>query len=243
MTAKLLDIASLTVGYGGAPAVDRVSLSVGEGEIVALLGANGAGKSSLLRALLGLIPSQGRVTFAGTVFDGMPVESRIRAGIGYVPEGRRVFAGLSVRDNLEVAIAAPARERRQRIDKTYALFPQLATRDRDAAWQLSGGQQQMLAIGRALVQRPRLLLLDEPSLGLAPILAGDVFQTLGEIAKTGTALLFAEQNIRLAASLADRAVILDRGRTVHSPSGDELRDDPTLALRAAPIQSGDRSSP
>jgi branched-chain amino acid transport system ATP-binding protein len=234
MTA-LLDVAELTVGYGGAPAVDAVSFAVEAGECLALLGANGAGKSSLLRGILGLTAASGQIALAGTRLDGRRVEARVRAGIGYVPEGRRVFAGLSVRDNLEAAIAAPAAERRRRIDAAYALFPQLAARDGDAAWQLSGGQQQMLAIGRALVQRPRLLLLDEPSLGLAPALARDVFDALGSIAAEGTTLLLAEQNVRLAATLADRALVLQRGKITAILTGD--------ALRADPAQAADKSSP
>ena len=230
MTAPLLDIAGLSVAYGGAPAVDAVSLTVHAGECVALLGPNGAGKSSLMRGVLGLTPATGRIALAGIRLDGLRVEARVRAGIGYVPEGRRVFAGLSVRDNLEAAIAAPRAERRRRIDAAYALFPQLAGRDGDAAWQLSGGQQQMLALGRALVQRPRLLLLDEPTLGLAPALARDLFAALGAIAAEGTTLLLAEQNVRLAATIAGRAIILAQGRNVAEHGGDALRADPSLAI-------------
>jgi branched-chain amino acid transport system ATP-binding protein len=230
MTAPLLDVAELSVAYGGAPAVDRVSLRVGGGERVALLGANGAGKSSLLRAILGLVPSRGRVVFDGADLQAKAVQARVRAGIGYVPEGRRVFAGMSVRDNLEAAIGEPARERARRIDEAYALFPQLRARDRDAAWQLSGGQQQMLAIGRALVQRPRLLLLDEPSLGLAPALAGEVFAALGDVAARGTALLLAEQNVRLAARLADRAIVLDRGRVAARLAMRDALDHPAVGM-------------
>jgi branched-chain amino acid transport system ATP-binding protein len=243
MTVPLLDIVALSVAYGGAPAVDTVSLTVGAGECVGLLGANGAGKSSLLRAILGLTPATGRIALAGVDLQARPVEARVRAGIGYVPEGRRVFAGLSVRDNLEAAITAPAAERARRIDEAYTLFPQLRERDRDAAWQLSGGQQQMLAIGRALVQKPRLLLLDEPSLGLAPALARELFDALAGIAAGGTALLLAEQNVRLAATLADRAVILDRGTVAAVRTGAALRDDPTAATPAGLAQPADRSSP
>jgi branched-chain amino acid transport system ATP-binding protein len=217
VSAPLLDIASLSVAYGGAPAVDGVSLTVGEGECVALLGANGAGKSSLLRGVLGLVPASGRVTLAGRPLDRLRTEARVRAGIGYVPEGRRVFAGMTVHDNLEAGIAAPAHERARRIADAYGLFPQLAARDGDLAWQLSGGQQQMLAIARALVQRPPLLLLDEPSLGLAPALAADLFAALAGIAAGGTALLLAEQNARLAATIADRTLVLARGRIAPQP--------------------------
>ncbi|MEK9661952.1 MAG: ABC transporter ATP-binding protein [Alphaproteobacteria bacterium] len=225
MSAVLLETVDLGVRYRGAIAVDAVSLQVGNGESVALLGANGAGKTSLLRALLGLVPATGSIRFSGTPLDGLRVEDRVRGGIGYVPEGRRIFAGLSVRDNLEAAISATAAERRRRIDETYAMFPQLGSRDRDAAWQLSGGQQQMLAIGRALVQKPRLLLLDEPSLGLAPVLAAELFETLGGIARTGTAMLLTEQNVRLAETLADRALVLDRGRLVSAdPAAAQFAD-------------------
>lgn len=243
MTGRLLDIAGLTVTYGGAPAVDEVTLTVDDGECVALLGANGAGKSSLLRAVLGLEPATGQIFLDGKDLTMRSVEARVRAGIGYVPEGRRVFVGLSVRDNLEAAISAPARERARRIDEIYSLFPQLQARDRDAAWQLSGGQQQMLAIGRALGQKPRLLLLDEPSLGLAPALAQEVFITLDSIASAGTALLLAEQNIRLAATLAHRAAILERGRVTATVSGDRLCIDPSMAALSGLDQPADRSRP
>ena len=243
MTGRLLDIAGLTITYGGAPAVDQVTLNVDDGECVALLGANGAGKSSLLRAVLGLEPATGQIFLDGKDLTMRSVEARVRAGIGYVPEGRRIFPGMSVRDNLEAAIYAPARERARRIDEIYSLFPQLQARDRDAAWQLSGGQQQMLAIGRALGQKPRLLLLDEPSLGLAPTLAQEVFATLDSIASTGTALLLAEQNVRLAATLAHRATILERGRVTATLPGDRLRIDPSMAALSGLIQPADRSSP
>ncbi len=243
MTVPLLDIAGLTVSYGGAPAVDAVSLTIIDGECVALLGPNGAGKSSLLRAVLGLIASSGTVTFSGTNLNSQPVEARVRAGIGYVPEGRRVFAGLSVRDNLEAAMFAPAAERGRRLEEIYLLFPQLHARDRDAAWQLSGGQQQMLALGRALVQKPRLLLLDEPSLGLAPALAREVFAALAGVSSRGTAILMAEQNVRLAATLADRTVFIDRGTVRASRSGEELRDDLASMRLPGLAQSPDRSSP
>lgn len=213
MTA-LLSIRNLTAGYGGASALDDVSLSVAAGETVALLGANGAGKSTLLKALLGLVPARGELRFDGADLGPLATEARVRRGIGYVPEGRRVFPGMSVRDNLEVAGLPAARDRARDIERVFALFPDLAIKSGESAWRLSGGQQQMLSLGRALMGRPRLLLLDEPSLGLSPKLADEVFSAVGRIAAAGTAVLLAEQSAVRALAVAPRAVLLRLGRVV-----------------------------
>jgi branched-chain amino acid transport system ATP-binding protein len=212
--SALLTIRGLTAGYGGATALDGVSLSVAAGETVALLGANGAGKSTLLKALLGLVPAQGELRFDGADLGPLATEARVRRGIGYVPEGRRVFPGMSVRDNLEVAGLATARDRAQDVERVFALFPDLATKSRESAWRLSGGQQQMLSLGRALMGRPRLLLLDEPSLGLSPKLADEVFAAVGRISSAGTAVLLAEQSAARALAVAPRAVLLRVGHIV-----------------------------
>ncbi|MFP5514989.1 MAG: ABC transporter ATP-binding protein [Alphaproteobacteria bacterium] len=210
----LLSIRGLTAGYGGATALDGVSLTIAVGETVALLGANGAGKSTLLKALLGLVPARGDLCFDGGDLSPLATEARVRRGIGYVPEGRRVFPGMSVRDNLEVAGLPAARDRAQDVERVFALFPDLAGKSRQSAWRLSGGQQQMLSLGRALMGRPRLLLLDEPSLGLSPKLADEVFAAVGRIAAAGTAVLLAEQSAARALTVAPRAVLLRLGRVV-----------------------------
>ncbi|WP_109106768.1 ABC transporter ATP-binding protein [Azospirillum sp. TSO35-2] len=212
--SALLSITGVSAGYGGADALDGVSLTVAAGETVALLGANGAGKSTLLKAVLGLVPARGELRFDGADLGGLATEARVRRGIGYVPEGRRVFPGMSVRDNLEVAGLAAARDRAEDVERVFALFPDLARKSRDSAWRLSGGQQQMLSLGRALMGRPRLLLLDEPSLGLSPKLADEVFAAIRHIAAAGTAVLLAEQSAARALSAAPRAVLLRLGRVV-----------------------------
>lgn len=231
MSEPLLQVEGLTAGYGGALAVDRLSLSVGAGEAVALLGANGAGKSTLLKAILGLVPATGgRVRLEGGEIGALAPERRVRRGLGYVPEGRRVFPGMSVRDNLEVASWLGRAGRAHDLERVFALFPALAGKAEERAWRLSGGQQQMLAVGRALMGRPRVLLLDEPSLGLSPKLAGEVFAAVRAIAVTGTAVLLAEQSAARALSAAGRVVLLRLGRAVHDGPVENL---PTDALRDA----------
>ena len=215
MSAPVLEIRGLTVAYRGAVALDDVSVALAPGEVVALIGANGAGKSTLLRAAMGLTPARaGAVLLDGMNIAALAPERRAARGLAYVPEGRRVFAGMTARENLEVAARAGRRERQRRLDEVLALFPQLAEKARTPAWQLSGGQQQMLAIGRALMAAPRVLLLDEPSLGLAPLLVREVLEKVRGIAASGTAVLLAEQNAALALGMADRAILLHRGRVV-----------------------------
>ncbi|QCO01095.1 ABC transporter ATP-binding protein [Azospirillum argentinense] len=226
MSEPLLRVEELSAGYGGAVAVDRLSLSVAAGEAVALLGANGAGKSTLLKAVLGLVPAtDGRVRLAGEEIGALAPERRVRRGLGYVPEGRRVFPGMSVRDNLEVASWLGRAERASDLERVFALFPALQGKAEERAWRLSGGQQQMLAVGRALMGRPRVLLLDEPSLGLSPKLAGEVFAAVRAIAATGTAVLVAEQSAARALSAAGRVVLLRLGRAVHDGPVDTLPAD------------------
>lgn len=223
MSAPLLAIAGVTARYGHIEALHRASLAVHEGEAVALVGANGAGKSTLMKCIMGLLPcAEGAITFAGQPLSGRPVLARPRLRIGYSPEGRRVFPGLSVEENLRVA----SRDRdggRARMQEVYAIFPGLAEKSAAMGWALSGGQQQMLAVGRALMLRPRLLLLDEPSLGLSPLLTHEVLDRVRDIADAGTAVLLAEQNVHKALEVSDRAYVIKLGRIVReAPSGELL---------------------
>ena len=221
----LLEVDNLYVAYGQVSALHGVTLSVNAGEAVALVGANGAGKSTLFKSIVGFLrPRSGRLHFLGQDMTGVSPERRARLGLGYAPEGRRVFPGLTVRENLEVAVFGSRAERVQRLDQAFALFPQLAERQSQLGWQLSGGQQQMLAIGRALMGRPQLLLLDEPSLGLSPKLADEVLTAVKAIVRQGTAVLLAEQNVRKALACCDRAYVLEIGKVVLSGATSALRD-------------------
>jgi branched-chain amino acid transport system ATP-binding protein len=202
-------------------------VSVEAGEIVALLGGNGAGKTTLLETVLGFHP--GRVMLFGRDASTLAVEQRIGLGVGYVPEGRRVFAGLTVRENLEASSSLPAGQRRERVNEMLALFPMLGERPEARAWLLSGGQQQMLALARAMMDRPRLLLLDEPTLGLAPVVVADLLKRLMAMTADGTAILLAEQRAALALGVARRGIVLSRGQVVRRGSAAELAADPTLA--------------
>jgi branched-chain amino acid transport system ATP-binding protein len=223
--SALLEIDKLCVWYGPVFALKDATLSVGRGEAVALIGANGAGKSTLFKSIVGFLrPKSGAMRFLGRNVTDMRTERRIRMGIGYSPEGRRVFPGLSVRENLEVAIFAGKAERSRRVDRAFSLFPQLATRQQSLGWQLSGGQQQMLAIGRALMGEPRLLLLDEPSLGLSPKLADEVLAGIRGIVRDGTSVLLAEQNVAKGLACCDRAYVLEVGKIVLAGTAATLRD-------------------
>ena len=202
-------------------------VSVEAGEIVALLGGNGAGKTTLLETVLGFHP--GRVMLFGRDASALAVEQRIGLGVGYVPEGRRVFAGLTVRENLEASSSLPAGQRRQRVNEMLTLFPMLGERPEARAWLLSGGQQQMLALARAMMDGPSLLLLDEPTLGLAPVVVADLLKRLTAMTADGTAILLAEQRAALALGVARRGVVLSRGQVVRRGAAVELAADPTLA--------------
>jgi len=211
---SLLRLDSVEAGYRDLVAVRDVSLSVGVGEVVALIGGNGAGKTTTLRAITGLLPlRRGRIELDGERVDGRAPSHVVARGIAHVPEGRQLFPTLSVRDNLELG----ARDRAGRaagLDSVFALFPRLRERERQLAGTLSGGEQQMCAIGRGLMARPRLLLLDEPSLGLAPVMVKLIFETLAAINATGTTILLVEQNVARALALAHRAYVLENGRIV-----------------------------
>jgi branched-chain amino acid transport system ATP-binding protein len=226
----MLEVERLSSGYSNLRVLHDVSLSVAEREIVVILGANGAGKSTLLRTLSGLIAAtSGSARFEGRELLGQESYRLARQGICHVPEGRGIFAEQSVHDNLELGAFGWARGRRSRIaaeiERVYSLFPILAERRHQRAGTLSGGQQQMVAIGRALMARPKLVLLDEPSLGLAPLVVSAIFQTIRQLREAGLAILLVEQNARAALSLADRAYVLSTGRIVTSGSAAELAAD------------------
>jgi branched-chain amino acid transport system ATP-binding protein len=227
----LLHLQGLVAGYGPVRALDDVSLEVGAGETVAIVGANGAGKTSLLMAISGLVPLQsGQIRYQGRPLAGVSPHEIARAGIGHVPEGRRIFPYLTVRENLELGAVA-RRERaglREDIAAACDLFPVLASRMRQLGGTLSGGEQQMLAIARALVGRPRLVLLDEPSLGLAPLMVEKVFAAIASLGARGIAVVLVEQNARASLRLATRAHVLEHGRIVLSGAGDALAADPRV---------------
>jgi branched-chain amino acid transport system ATP-binding protein len=202
--------------------------TVASGEIVALLGANGAGKTTLMETILGFRGKRPIRLFDQDV-SALSVERRVALGVGYVPERRRLFASLTVRENLEASSRLPAVQRRQRVEEMLAAFPMLGGRPEARAWLLSGGQQQMLALARAMMDRPRLLLLDEPTLGLAPVVVADLLARLRSIAAEGTAVLLSEQRASLALGIASRGVVLARGRVVRIASAQELSNDARLA--------------
>jgi branched-chain amino acid transport system ATP-binding protein len=207
------------------PAISDVSIAVGEGEAVGLLGANGAGKSSTLRAISGLLKlSSGAVRFAGTDLAAMPAYRIPELGIAHVPEGRQVFPEMTVEENLEIGAYVPKAKaaRAQTMELVYGIFPRLAERRRQLAGTMSGGEQQMLAVGRGLMLKPRLLMLDEPSLGLAPVMTDVTFEKIGEIHRMGTAILLVEQNVSRALSLVTRAYVLESGRIIMHGTSAEL---------------------
>lgn len=236
----LLTVDEISVSYGGVRALRKVSFAVGEGEIVTLIGANGAGKSTALRAISGVVrPDAGRIVHDGKSIFGVPPHRIARQGIAHVPEGRGVFANMSVRENLEMGAytRSSRREIEESFERVYRLFPRLAERSDQLAGTLSGGEQQMLAIGRGLVQRPDLLLLDEPSMGLSPLLVGEIFRMIAGINKAGTTILLVEQNASMALSIADRAYVLETGEIALEGKASELMEDPKV--RAAYLGDGE----
>ncbi|HET7341204.1 MAG TPA: ABC transporter ATP-binding protein [Methylomirabilota bacterium] len=226
----MLEVAGLSVAYGKRRALEDVSLSVGAGEIVTLLGANGSGKTTTLRAISGLVrPAAGAIRYDGRDLTRVPADAIVAAGIGHVPEGREVFVEFSVLENLLVgAHTVPAGEVPARLEAAWALFPVLRERRRQRAGTLSGGEQQMLAIARALMSRPRLLLLDEPSLGLAPRLVREIFAVIRRVNADGVAVLLVEQNARAALALAARGYVLETGRVVAAGRSADLAVDPRI---------------
>jgi branched-chain amino acid transport system ATP-binding protein len=227
----LLELKDVTLLYGRIEALHGISLTVGQGEIVALIGANGAGKSTTMRAISGLRPvAQGSIVFDGQDITKLRADLRVVRGVSQSPEGRGIFPGMTVRENLEMgAYTRRVRaEINQDLDRAFTLFPRLKEREKQVGGTLSGGEQQMLAVGRALMSRPMLLLLDEPSMGLAPMLIQQIFDIIVEINQQGTTVLLVEQNAQQALSRAHRAYVLETGRIVKSGTGAELLHDPTV---------------
>jgi branched-chain amino acid transport system ATP-binding protein len=227
----MLAVENLSVNYGAIRALHQVSCRVKQGEIVALIGANGAGKTTILNTISGIVPSiNGSVSFEGEDITRMAAHLIVRKGISQVPEGRRVFARMSVLENLEMGgfILPGKQEVARGIERAFTLFPRLAERRKQAARTLSGGEQQMLAMGRALMSDPRLLLLDEPSMGLAPMLVEKIFEIVVEINKTGTTIMLVEQNAAMALSIAHRAYVLETGEIVLSGDAKELARNPEV---------------
>ncbi|MCH8900778.1 MAG: ABC transporter ATP-binding protein [Chloroflexi bacterium] len=227
----LLTLDSVVAGYGQIMAIKGINLEVDEGDIVALIGSNGAGKSTTINTISGLIrPRSGTITFDGVDIVRVPPHKIVDAGISQVPEGRGIFGRLTVLENLEMGAYRRGGnvDLEEDLDKVYTLFPRLKERLKQAGGSLSGGEQQMLAIGRGLMARPRLMLLDEPSMGLSPILTEVIFQTIVDINRQGTTLLLVEQNAQLALAIANRASVLESGEIVLQGSAAELREDPQV---------------
>jgi branched-chain amino acid transport system ATP-binding protein len=227
----MLTVDSLDLYYGDAQALSGVSLAVGEGEIVAIIGANGAGKSSLILSIAGILtPSSGRVQFDGTDITDWPSHQVCDLGIGQVAEGRQIFPTMSVRENLEMGAVIPRARKRaaETMDRVFSIFPRLRERIRQDAGTLSGGEQQMLAIGRCLMGQPRLIMFDEPSLGLAPTIVQEVFHIIHQLNEDGLTVVLVEQNVVGSLKLADRAYVLENGQVAMSGTGQQLLADDRL---------------
>jgi branched-chain amino acid transport system ATP-binding protein len=227
----LLQIENMHSYYGHIHAVRGISLAVEEGEIVTLIGSNGAGKTTTLRAIHGILPPrEGKIIFDGGEIQGTPAHDLIGKGIAQSPEGRKIFRRMTVRENLEMGAyhRNDRSEIQEDMERVFDLFPRLKERVKQEAGTMSGGEQQMLAIGRALMSRPRLLLLDEPSMGLAPVLVERIFETIREINQQGTTILLVEQNANIALEIATRGYVLETGEIVTSATSEELREDPTV---------------
>jgi branched-chain amino acid transport system ATP-binding protein len=225
----LLEVADIHAHYGSIEALKGVSLEVGEGEVVTLIGSNGAGKSTTLRSISGLTPaSSGTVTFEGEEITRVPAHDVVGRGIALSPEGRHVFPRMTVRENLDLGAYLRGRELQEDFDRVFDLFPRLKEREKQKAGTMSGGEQQMLAMGRALMAQPKLLMLDEPSMGIAPILVQRIYETITEINKSGVAILLVEQNANYALDISKRGYVLETGRVVLKGDSAELRGDPEV---------------
>ncbi len=235
----MLTIDNINVYYGNLHALKGISLRIEEGEIVSLIGANGSGKTTALRAVSGILaPRSGKILFKGRDIVGLPPHKIARLGVAHVPEGRGVFSNMTVRENLDLGADTrrPGREVDESMDRVFSLFPRLAERTVQLAGTLSGGEQQMLAIGRALVSNPSLMLLDEPSMGLSPLLVEEIFRMITEVNRAGATILLVEQNASMALSVARRAYVLEAGNIALQGSTEELRNDP--GVRAAYLGNG-----
>jgi branched-chain amino acid transport system ATP-binding protein len=237
MTAPLLSVSGTSISYGKVEAVRSVSLDVGRNEIVTIVGANGAGKTTLLNAIMGILPQNGRIRFDGSDIAGIEIEDRVAAGLSLVPEHRELFGTMSVEDNLQLGAFRNARAAAQSFERVYALFPRLKERRQQLAGTLSGGEQQMLAMGRALMGEPRLLMLDEPSLGLAPLIVADIFKTVGELRAAGVSVLLVEQNAKAALQIADRAYVMELGSFILDGAADAVAADPRVIASYLGFQS------
>lgn len=226
----MLKIENVVAGYGHITALKSINLEVPQGSIVSLIGANGAGKSTTMRSIMGLVkPTEGRITFEGQDITAMKTHDIVKAGISLVPEGRQILQDMSVYENLEMgAYIRKDKDVEADIKKVFKRFPILDERSYQLGGTLSGGQQQMLAIGRALMARPKLLLLDEPSMGLAPLVVNEIFEVIKEISAEGTTVLLVEQNVRQALKIADYAYVLETGKIVLSGSAEEIRHNPRV---------------
>lgn len=229
-TTECLKLESVTAGYGKVPVISDIDLHLDTRDTVAVVGANGAGKTTLLRTIMGEIPSsKGTVTFDGQLLTDLPTYRRCKMGIGYVPEGRQLFPEMSVRENLELGAAREAgAERTRRIDETLQIFPKLKPLIKGRCGLLSGGEQQMVAIARALMGKPRLLLLDEPSTGLAPKIISELYATLAGLLESGLTIMVVEQNARAALRFANRALVFEQGRIAATGTSKELLADPRM---------------
>ena len=228
--SALLRVSDVHISYGKVEAVRGASLEVGENEIVTIIGANGAGKTTLLNSIMGILPLRGRVDFAGQDLGRREIEDRVALGVSLVPEHRELFATMNVEDNLLLgAFRAERAAVATSFERGYALFPRLKERRRQLAGTLSGGEQQMLAMGRALMGAPKLLMLDEPSLGLAPIIVADIFRTIGELRSSGVSVLLVEQNAQAALAVADRAYVMELGELVLEGKASEMATNERVA--------------
>jgi len=229
----LLELKSVSVGYGYNRVLHNVDLALERGEIVTLLGANGAGKSTLVKSISGLLRIEtGNILLDGEPIEALPAAERLRHGIAHIPEGRQIFAGMTVAENLELgAYASSDADHAERLESVFALFPVLRERMRDIAGNFSGGQQQMLAIARGLMSKPRILLLDEPSLGIAPLLVAEIFRLIVALRAQGITILLAEQNARQALSIADRGYVFENGKITLSGASKDLQNSPEIAER------------
>jgi len=242
MSMPLLAVSDAHISYGKVEAVRSVSLDVGQREIVTIVGANGAGKTTLLNAIMGILPLQGHVTFAGETMERLDIEDRVAAGLSLVPEHRELFATMTVEENLQLgAFRASATATALAFERVYALFPRLKERRTQLAGTLSGGEQQMLAMGRALMGQPKLLMLDEPSLGLAPRIVADIFKIVGELKEAGISVLLVEQNAQAALQIADRAYVMELGEFVLNGSAKEIAADQRVIASYLGFQHGDAS--
>jgi branched-chain amino acid transport system ATP-binding protein len=228
--SALLSVADAHIAYGKVEAVRGVSLHVADNEIVTIIGANGAGKSTLLNAVMGILPLKGTVNFAGEDLARLEIEDRVALGLSLVPEHRELFSTMNVEDNLQLgAFRVTKAQAAASFERVYTLFPRLKERRKQIAGTLSGGEQQMLAMGRALMGAPRLLMLDEPSLGLAPIIVADIFRTIGELRASGVSVLLVEQNAQAALRVADRALVMELGEFVLEGPAAELATNERVA--------------